>query len=57
MVAELREHGVPVDYLVIQGEGHGFPGTENLLKAYSAADRFLNRYLLGDESVKILQEG
>jgi dipeptidyl aminopeptidase/acylaminoacyl peptidase len=56
MVAELRDHGVPVDYLVISGEGHGFSSTENVLKAYTATDRFLDRHLLGDESVKVLQE-
>ena len=56
IVASLRERGVPVHYLVIEGEGHGFSGTANRLRAYQATDRFLDRYLFGDMRVRVLDE-
>lgn len=51
MVAGLRARQVPVHYVVLPGEGHGFSKTESYLTAYTATDRFLDRYLWGDESV------
>jgi dipeptidyl aminopeptidase/acylaminoacyl peptidase len=45
IVESLRARGVPVEYLVIEGEGHGFSKTENALRAFDAADRFLDRAL------------
>lgn len=54
IVAALAGRGVPVHYLVIPGEGHGFSKVENRLTAYGAAVRFLDRYLLGDPSVEVL---
>jgi dipeptidyl aminopeptidase/acylaminoacyl peptidase len=47
IVAALRNRKVPVEYLVLENEGHGFSRTENLLRAYVATDAFLDRYLLG----------
>ena len=40
-------------YLVIPGEGHHFSKTENRVKAYLATDRFLDRYLFGEETVVV----
>jgi dipeptidyl aminopeptidase/acylaminoacyl peptidase len=53
MVEGLRARGVPVHYLVLANEGHGFTRTENTLKAFALTDRFLDRYLIGDESVAV----
>lgn len=51
IVAELKQRNVPVHYLVLENEGHGFTKTENNLKAYKLTDRFLDRYVFGDTSV------
>lgn len=51
IVASLRERKVPVHYLVLENEGHGFSKTESSLKAYALTDRFLDRYVFGDLSV------
>ena len=45
LVEAVRKRGVPVDYLVIEGEGHGFSKTENQLLALETADRFLDQHL------------
>ncbi len=55
MVDALRARGIPVEYLVIEGEGHGFSKTENMVLALGTADRFLDRYLFGDTSVKVIR--
>ena len=47
LVAALKKKGVPVEYLVLEDEGHGFSRTENMLRAYQATDAFLDRYVLG----------
>jgi dipeptidyl aminopeptidase/acylaminoacyl peptidase len=47
IVEALRKKGVPVEYLVLEDEGHGFSRTENALRTYQAADAFLDRYLFG----------
>jgi dipeptidyl aminopeptidase/acylaminoacyl peptidase len=47
LVAAVRGRGVPVEYIVIEGEGHGFSSTENNLRALEAADRFLDRHVFG----------
>ena len=51
IVEALRKKGVPVEYLVLENEGHGFSRTENALRTYQAADTFLDRYLLGSSLV------
>jgi dipeptidyl aminopeptidase/acylaminoacyl peptidase len=50
IVAALRERHVPVHYLLLKGEGHGFSRNENYLQAYRLTDRFLDHYLLGNTS-------
>lgn len=47
IVAALHERGVDVDYLVIEGEGHGFANAENRLRAFEHMDTFLARHLGG----------
>jgi dipeptidyl aminopeptidase/acylaminoacyl peptidase len=54
MVEALRQRNVPVHYLVIPNEGHGFSRNQNFLLGYAATDRFLDRYLFGDTSVEVL---
>jgi dipeptidyl aminopeptidase/acylaminoacyl peptidase len=56
VIAKLKERKVPVHYLVLAGEGHGFSRNENRLAAYRATDRFLDRYIFGDTSVEVLSE-
>lgn len=53
MVEGLRTKKVPVHYLVLENEGHGFTRTESTLKAYAMTDRFLDHYLLGDDTVTV----
>jgi dipeptidyl aminopeptidase/acylaminoacyl peptidase len=54
IVSELKQRNVPVHYLVLADEGHGFSKNESYLSAYGATDRFLDRYLFGDTSVEVL---
>ena len=54
MVDAIRKRGVPVHYLVLANEGHGFSRNESYLAAYLATDRFLDRYVFGDTSVEVL---
>jgi dipeptidyl aminopeptidase/acylaminoacyl peptidase len=54
VVAELQKRKVPVHYLVLADEGHGFSRNESLLAAYRATDRFLDRYIFGDSTVDVL---
>jgi dipeptidyl aminopeptidase/acylaminoacyl peptidase len=51
IVEELKRRNVPVHYLVLENEGHGFTKTENNLKAYAMTDRFLDRYVFDDASI------
>jgi dipeptidyl aminopeptidase/acylaminoacyl peptidase len=51
IVEALKRRGVPVHYLVLENEGHGFTKTENNLRAFKLTDRFLDRYVFGDETV------
>jgi dipeptidyl aminopeptidase/acylaminoacyl peptidase len=53
IVAALKKRQVPVHYLVLTGEGHGFTKNENYLKAYEMTDRFLDRYVWGDTRVTL----
>lgn len=47
IVDALRARGVDVDYLVIDGEGHGFQNAENRLRAFQHMDAFFTRHLGG----------
>ena len=51
IVQGLRDRKVPVHYLILENEGHGFTKTENNLRALKLTDRFLDRYIFGDTSV------
>jgi len=55
VVAALRARNVPVHYLVLKDEGHGFSKVESLVRSYGATDRFLDRYLWGDTSVEVVK--
>lgn len=54
IVEVLRKKGVPVHYLILKDEGHGFSRNESRLAAYAATDRFLDRYLFGDTSREVM---
>ncbi len=45
IVDAVRRHGVPVDYLVFDDEGHGFTRRANEVRAYQAIADFLDRHL------------
>ena len=53
IVDALKKRNVPVHYLVLENEGHGFSKNENYLAAYKTTDRFLDRYIHGDTSVEV----
>jgi dipeptidyl aminopeptidase/acylaminoacyl peptidase len=54
VVKPLRERGLPVHYLVVAGEGHGFSSTRSRILAYETMDRFLDRYVLQDSAVQVI---
>jgi dipeptidyl aminopeptidase/acylaminoacyl peptidase len=45
MVAALKKHGIPVEYLVKDNEGHGFHNEENRFEFYEAMEKFLEKHL------------
>lgn len=45
MVAALQKHGIPVEYIVKDNEGHGFHNEENRFEFYEAMEKFLDKYL------------
>ncbi|MFD6068409.1 S9 family peptidase [Amycolatopsis lurida] len=47
IVAALRDNGVPPEYLLFDGEGHGLQKPENRLTFYATAERFLAEHLDG----------
>ena len=47
IVAALQEAGIEHEYMLFPDEGHGFAKPENRIKFYTAAERFLARYLGG----------
>jgi dipeptidyl aminopeptidase/acylaminoacyl peptidase len=53
IVAALKSRSVPVYYLVLADEGHGFSKNEDYLAAYQITDRFLDRYVWGDTRVEV----
>src|SRR4051812_48379840 len=53
IVESLRARKVPVHYLVLTNEGHGFSRTDSLLRAIQATDAFIDRYVLGDSKAQV----
>ena len=47
IVSALAEAGIEHEYMLFPDEGHGFAKPENRIKFYTAAERFLARYLGG----------
>ena len=47
IVATLKKHGIPHEYLLFPDEGHGFRNVHNRMKFYQVAEAFLARYLGG----------
>ena len=54
VVQALQQRNVPVHYLVLKDEGHGFSRTESIVVTYKAVDRFLDRYIFGDRSAPVV---
>jgi len=46
IVAALRRNGVPHEYHLYPGEGHGFRKTETIEKYYTALEKFLKTYVI-----------
>lgn len=49
IVAAVKKNSVPVEYVVIPDEGHGFAKKENQAKSYEAILRFLDLHLKGGQ--------
>jgi dipeptidyl aminopeptidase/acylaminoacyl peptidase len=47
IVAALNQAGIDHEYMLFPDEGHGFAKPENRIKFYTAAERFLAKYLGG----------
>ena len=47
IVAALKDAGIDYEYMLFPDEGHGFAKPGNRIKFYTAAERFLARYLGG----------
>jgi dipeptidyl aminopeptidase/acylaminoacyl peptidase len=48
IVAAVKKNGVPVEYVVLPDEGHGFSKKANQITAWRAVLDFLDRYLKGE---------
>ncbi len=48
MAVAVRNHGVPVQYLLAKDEGHGLDNPENALAVFRATEKFLGACLMGD---------
>jgi dipeptidyl aminopeptidase/acylaminoacyl peptidase len=46
IVAALQQRGIPHEYHLYPGEGHGFRKTETILHLYSTIDKFLKQYVI-----------
>ena len=46
VVAKLKANGVPHEYHVYEGEGHGWRKSETIEHFYGAVERFLKQYVL-----------
>jgi dipeptidyl aminopeptidase/acylaminoacyl peptidase len=50
IVDALKKHGVDVEYMVKEDEGHGFHNEENRFSFYEAMEKFLAKYLVTTKS-------
>jgi dipeptidyl aminopeptidase/acylaminoacyl peptidase len=50
IVEALKKHGVDVEYMVKEDEGHGFHNEENRFSFYEAMEKFLAKYLVTTRS-------
>lgn len=50
VVEAVKKKGVPVEYVVLENEGHGFQRKESQAKAYEATLAFLDKYLKGKQT-------
>ncbi|MGW5869167.1 S9 family peptidase [Streptomyces sp. NPDC055239] len=55
LVEALRARGVPVEYTVMEDEGHAIENPENVIALYTAAERFLAEHL-GFEALSDLSD-
>jgi dipeptidyl aminopeptidase/acylaminoacyl peptidase len=46
IVASLKERGIPHEYHLYPGEGHGFRKTETIEDFYEAVEKFLQKYVI-----------
>lgn len=47
IVAAMQERGIPHEYVVVEGEGHGFANAENWIKFAALLERFLAQHVGG----------
>lgn len=52
MVEALKKHGVEVEYMVKDNEGHGFQNEENRFDFYSAMEKFLDKHIGAGSGMK-----
>jgi dipeptidyl aminopeptidase/acylaminoacyl peptidase len=45
IVQALKKHGIDVEYMVKENEGHGFSNEENRFSFYEAMEKFLTKHL------------
>ncbi|MCT8339825.1 alpha/beta fold hydrolase [Flavobacteriaceae bacterium TK19130] len=48
IVENVKQNGVPVEYVLFEDEGHGFVKKENQIEAYGKIKEFLDKYLKGE---------
>jgi dipeptidyl aminopeptidase/acylaminoacyl peptidase len=46
IVASLKQRGVPHEYHLYAGEGHGWRRTETITRFYTTVEAFLRRHVL-----------
>ncbi len=52
IVENVRQNGVPVEYILFEDEGHGFVKKENQIEAYGKIKEFLDQYLKRGRSAR-----
>tara|TARA_B100000315_G_C14594123_1_gene597690 strand:+ start:3381 stop:5279 length:1899 start_codon:yes stop_codon:yes gene_type:complete len=51
MVNALKQHGVPYEYHLYKGEGHGWRKAETITKFYTAVEAFLKQHVVSSQSL------